>query len=213
MAQTEQRDASLVTGLRSGRPEAFEQFFRAYQAAVYRTAYGFVRDAMLAEEIVCDTFLRAFDARESLDPARPPLAWLQRVAINLAITRLRRRQLPVDSIDDTSGHGRLDLRDTSPGPVERRETEIVLARGLDRLPPALRTVIVLRYILDLSVAEISTLLHEPRSTVKHRLESGLRKLRVDLEDLREPHSVEIPVAPPVPVVVPVVAEARASVER
>lgn len=203
MAEAGQRDASLVLAIRSGRPEAFETFFRRYESAVYRTAYGFVRDPMLAEEIVCDTFLRAYDARLTLDPDRSPLPWLQRVAVNLAITRLRRSRLSTESIDDVAGHARRELSDTSPGPVERRETEIVLSRGLERLPTQLRTVVVLRYIVDLSVTEIASLLHEPRSTVKHRLNSALRRLRTDLEDRRDTRIDEVAGIAPVTVVVPV----------
>lgn len=203
MAEAELRDASLVRAIRSGRPEAFETFFRRYESAVYRTAYGFVRDPMLAEEIVCDTFLRAYDARQTLDPDRSPLPWLQRVAVNLAITRLRRGRLSTESIDDVVGHAGRELSDPSPGAVERCEIEIVLSRGLERLPMQLRTVVVLRYIVDLSVAEIASLLHEPRSTVKHRLNRALRRLRADLEDQRDTRVEDVAGIVPVPMVVPV----------
>jgi RNA polymerase sigma-70 factor, ECF subfamily len=81
----------LMCGLRDGDEASFARFYRRYEAAVHRTAVALLRDPMAAQDVVLETFARAHRARARLDPARSPLPWLQRVAINLARTELQRR--------------------------------------------------------------------------------------------------------------------------
>ncbi len=177
MAEAHTEIPALLEGMRDGDPAAFEAFFHRYQRLVFATALGLVRDRATAEEIVCDVFLRAYGSRASLDPVRSPVPWLQRVTVNLAISHLRRRRFTTSPIDDLV-HGALPRH--SPGPLERRETELFVESCLARLPVTLRAVLSLRYLLDLSVIEIADLLDEPPSTVKHRIRSGLARLRDDL---------------------------------
>jgi RNA polymerase sigma-70 factor, ECF subfamily len=170
---------ALLESMRDGDPAAFEAFFHRYQRVVFGTALGLVGDPATAEEIVCDVFLRAYGSRASLDPARSPVPWLQRVTVNLSISHLRRRRFVTSPIDDLL-HGALPR--ATPGPLERRETELYVESCLARLPVALRAVLALRYLLDLSVAEIATILEEPPTTVKHRIRLGLTRLRLELAE-------------------------------
>jgi RNA polymerase sigma factor (sigma-70 family) len=171
--------AALLDAMRSGDPSAFESFFFRYRRVVFGTALGLVRERSTAEEIVGDVFLRAYAARLTLDPERSPVPWLQRVTVNLSISHLRRRRLATAPID-----GRLHwaLSGRTPGPLERRENAIFLESCLARLPVKLRAVLSLRYLLDMSVAEIATLLDEPPSTVKHRIRVALVRLREQLAE-------------------------------
>jgi RNA polymerase sigma factor (sigma-70 family) len=170
---------ALLEGMRAGDPWAFEAFFLRYQRVVFATALGLVRERTTAEEIVGDVFLRAYAARASLDPSRSPVPWLQRVTVNLSISHLRRRRFATAPIDERL-HGALGRG--TPGPLERRENEIYIEACLARLPLKLRAVLSLRYLLDLSVSEIAILLDERPSTVKHRIRTGLRRLREQLAE-------------------------------
>lgn len=171
--------AALLESMRDGDPAAFEAFFHRYQRVVFATALGLVGERATAEEIVCDVFLRAYGARATLDPGRSPIPWLQRVTVNLSISHLRRRRFVTSPIDDLL-HGALPR--PTPGPLERRETELYVESCLARLPVPLRAVLALRYLVDLTVAEIATILEEPPTTVKHRIRAGLTRLRLELAE-------------------------------
>lgn len=180
-------DPAMVNALQADDLGAFEAFYRRYEAAVYRTAFGLVRDAMAAEDVVTEAFLRAYGARGRLDPQRSPLPWLQRITINLALNHLRRRRL---GIEDIAG-AEAAAADPAPTPdlaAEGRETVAALGRAVDRLPERLRTVTVLRYVDELSLAEIADVLDCPVGTVKSRLHHAMRALRSDL-------GTEAPAAP------------------
>jgi RNA polymerase sigma-70 factor (ECF subfamily) len=151
--------------------------YHRFARTVFRTAFGVVRDPMTAEEIVADTFLRAHAHRARLDPERSPLPWLQRVAINIAIERLRRPRVIQESFDALDGSSR---EPAGLGPSDREDDAMVVDQALRRLPASHRAVVALRYFIDLSVVEIATLMGDPPSTVKHRLRVALAKLRSDI---------------------------------
>ncbi len=184
MAEPEPDDASLVNSVRDGDLKAFEAFYRRYETAVYRTALALLRDEMAAEEVVADTFLRAHGARERIDAARSPLPWLQRIAVNLALNRLRRRSLGLEPLPE-----RDRWPDPATGPesaLEQREMTMALAQGIARLPAPMRAVVVLRFVQESSLAEIAETLECPVGTVKSRLHNALRLLRDDLRHEFEP---------------------------
>ncbi|MGZ3586815.1 MAG: RNA polymerase sigma factor [Candidatus Limnocylindrales bacterium] len=168
-------------------PAAFAAFYARHEGVVFRTALGMTRDASVAEEVVTDTFLRAYIARGTLDPARSPVPWLQKVAINLCVNRLRRRRLPSQPLDDVTAHAVRD-RDPSRSPehvTEQHEAMEALLAGIARLKPRQRAVIVLRFLHDYSLAQIAETLDEPLGTVKSRLHGAVHALRDDLNaDLR-----------------------------
>lgn len=179
MTEREHDVATLCNDVRGGDLKAFEAFYHRYEAAVYRTALALLRDTMTAEEVVTDTFLRAHTARERLDPARSPLPWLQRIAINLALNHLRRRRLGLEPLPDSPQWP--DAVASAPeSALEQRETSAALARGIERLPDPMRAVVVLRFVQDASLAEIAETLDCPLGTVKSRLHKALRLLRADL---------------------------------
>ena len=191
MAEREPTEATLCEQVRSGDLTAFEAFYRQHEAAVYRTALALVRDAMTAEEVVTDTFLRAHAARERLDPARPPLPWLHRIAVNLALNHLRRRRFGLEPLPDAAPWP----DETAAAPeraAEHRETSAVLARGIERLPEHMRAVVVLRFVQDASLADIAETLGCPVGTVKSRLHNALRLLRADLQSELRPSTEPSP---------------------
>ena len=82
--------------------DAFEEFFLRYRTPIYRTAYGLTGDPTVAEEILQDTFARAYKRRDTLRPGVSPLPWLHRVALNLCYSRLARRRPASEPIDASS---------------------------------------------------------------------------------------------------------------
>lgn len=160
----------------------FETVFETHYRDVARYVYLVTRGQDDAEEIVAETFTRAFAAwREGRGPAGRPLPWLLVIARHLARDRARRRRLiawlPLVGAADASP----DLRTESAGPdTQAATTEFWLwLDALSRaLPARQREVIFLRYQRDLTDAEIGEILHLSASgvrTLAARAISGLRR--------------------------------------
>ena len=149
--------------------EAFDRVVSRYGLQVLRTARLIVRDEALAEDVVQETFLKAwrhFDSLRDQDPA----GWLNRIAVNESISLWRRRHR-FDALLER--FGRQPPQEQEAG----SETKLDLRRALDRLTAEQRAVIVLRYYQDLSVEETAQALAIPIDTAKSRLKAGLRRLR------------------------------------
>jgi RNA polymerase sigma-70 factor (ECF subfamily) len=174
-------DRALVRRMQADDLAAFEQFFVRYRSPIYRTAYGMTGDRQAAEEILQDTFARAWQRRATLLPDVSPVPWLHRVALNLCYSRLGRRRLRADPIEDSmAGH----LRDRAVEPAERAERQelrLIVRDGVAGLPPKHQSVVVLYYLHGLSLQETSELLGVALGTVKSRLHYALRSLRSRLE--------------------------------
>jgi len=164
--------------------DAFEEFFLRYRTPIFRTAYGLTGDPQAAEEILQDTFDRAYRRRATLRTDVSPLPWLHRVAMNLCYSRLARRRPLSEPIE---GPGAQLLPDGAIAPAERAEqTELrqIVRDGVRALPDKHRSVVVLYYLYGMSLQETETLLNVRLGTVKSRLHYALRALRADLEDDR-----------------------------
>jgi RNA polymerase sigma-70 factor (ECF subfamily) len=175
-------EALLLRRIRADDLDAFEAFFARYRGPVYATAYAVLGDRHAAEEVLQDTFAKAYDWRRRLHPDVSPLPWLHRVALNFSYSRLGRRRLPWEPISEAIA--RL-VRDRDAGPADRAEREelrSIVRDGIAALPPKHRGVIVLFYLHGRSINETADILGIRPGTVKSRLHFGLRSLRARLED-------------------------------
>ena len=171
---------NLVERMQSGDLDAFEEFFTTYQRPIYATALAITRDPFLAEEVLQDCFVKAYRVRERLDPARSPLPWLQRVAINMCYSRVSRRKTLPEPITNLITNLVVDLSARPDQVVESREVLEVLQRGIDALPPKQQTAIILYYLPGYSLAEAAEIADCNVGTMKSRLHYALKALRVRL---------------------------------
>jgi RNA polymerase sigma-70 factor (ECF subfamily) len=172
-------DAELIRRLQADELDAFEAFFERYRGLIHRTAYGLTGDAGAAEEVLQDTFIRAYRHRASLRTDVSPVPWLHRVALNLCYSRLGRRRLSVEPI----GQRTTELREPGLEPaehVERQELRQSIRTGVAALPPKHQSVVVLYYLHGMSLQETSDVLGIALGTVKSRLHYALHALRVHL---------------------------------
>jgi RNA polymerase sigma factor (sigma-70 family) len=156
------------------RRAAFDRFTQNRLERAYRLAGLILRDASEAEDAVHDAAVQAWlHWGELRDPERLD-AWFDRILVNVCRARLRRRTIRVVDIDD-----RPDLpgSDAFAGLDDRD----VLHRALAMLDPDHRIAVVLRYIEDLSPAEIAARTGDREGTVKSRLHYALRQMRAALD--------------------------------
>lgn len=174
-------DAALLHRMQADDLDAFEAFFERYRTSIYRTAWGLTGDPQAAEEVLQDTFARAWRRRHILRPDVSPLPWLHRVALNLCYSRLGRRRLPSEPLGETVVGLVRDLAIEPAEHAEQEELRRIVRDGVARLPPKHQSVVILYYLHGLSLHETAELLDVRLGTVKSRLHYALRALRARLE--------------------------------
>lgn len=161
--------------------EVFRIVFDMFYERVYQTAYYMTRDPYLAQDVVQETFIKAFRGLDSVTDARKMGAWLAVIASNTAIDLMRKRNrwngIPTE---DVLLFREADKREADL-PVEaevlrRCETE-ELVRLLDRLKPEYWQVLYLRYFEGLKYEEISGLLQISVGTIKSMVHRAKQQLK------------------------------------
>lgn len=163
-------DRVLVERAQRGERAAFAQLVERYQTPVYNLAYRMLGDANDAEDAAQETFLRAYARLKTFRTDQKFATWLLAIAAHYCIGRLRRRRFLWLSLDDEALSDALPSDAPEPhDEVLRREDQREIEQLLERLAPAHRLVIVLRYWYDLSVAEIAQATGDSVGAVKVRL--------------------------------------------
>jgi RNA polymerase sigma-70 factor (ECF subfamily) len=175
-------DARLIQRLQSGDLDALGQLYDRHRLPVFRTALAITHDQDAAEDILQEVFLRLHTYVHRVDTSLPLSPWLYRITVNLSytyVTRRNRWRVPLeDFVDQLIGPAKY-----SPEPVvEHRDDLRLMQKAIDTLPFSQRVVIVLYYLNDLSLQEISEILAVPVGTVKSRLHYGRENLRRQLDN-------------------------------
>lgn len=183
-------DDRLIDRARNGDAQAFGLLVQRYQDAVYSLCYHLCGDRTDAEDLAQDAFVRFHGQLDRFRLGEPLWPWLRRLTTNSALNGLRGgrvgrvgrtdRGSRTVSLDDVAGDG--DIASAAHADVGGRawrasdDLRIDLERHLQALAPADRAVLVLRYLEDLTYAEIATLLDVPASTVETRLFRARKRL-------------------------------------
>lgn len=175
-------DAGLISAAQAGDRRAFGEIVRRYQRAVYRVAYGLTRNGTDAEDLVQETFLRAYQAIGTFRTGEPLYPWLSRIAVNLAFSLFRRRKRrPETPIDPLVESGKQWAAGDDPAEDSaRREHDEKLQAAFAELREEHRAVLVLRVVEGMSYDEIARTLGVPPGTVMSRLSRARKELRTRL---------------------------------
>ncbi|MFZ5815753.1 MAG: RNA polymerase sigma factor [Bacillota bacterium] len=174
-------EIELVERCQAGDRCAFEDLFMLYRDDVFRFAFLVVRDAALAQDVVQETFLKVFRSIAKFQFRSSFKSWLYRVAVNEAITILRRRKIK-EELDPAPGltrdQGAVPARDWQPEEAALdSEERRLLHRAIGQLDPMHRSVVVLKYFHEFSDTEIAAVIGCPPGTVKSRLHRARELLR------------------------------------
>ena len=186
MSRDDLTDEQLMTRAANGDPAALEALYDRYASAVMGLAMKIMADRATAEEIVQETFWRAWRKADSFRAGRGPFpGWLFGIARNLSIDIWRRRQTRPQPAFDGDDEQRIDL---VPDPeADVAESAWLAAKhsqvraAMADLPPAQRQVIELAYFQGLTRQEIAEAIGEPLGTIHTRARLGLQKLRESLQ--------------------------------
>lgn len=178
-------DDALMGALAGGGPareRALRELVRRHAGPLGRHLATLLRDHALVEDVVQETWLRVYEARERWRPGDVGLgAWLYRVARNLALDHLRRTARratgPIEGSDVAE--------DPGPGPVRAaigRQAADAVRRAVDDLPPQDREALLLRFDEDLSYEAIAALTGSSPAAVKQRVFRARQRVRALLEE-------------------------------
>ena len=142
------------------------------QARFYRLAYSYLHDREEALDAVQTAVCKALEKQDSLRDAGAVRTWFYRILVNVCTDVLRQRKLVTFMPPEAPDAGSYE----DPLPEDGS-----LAKRVDALPPEVSAIIRLRFYEEQSLAEISRILDCPLSTVKTRLYTGLKKLRIQME--------------------------------
>ena len=185
-------DADLVALALAREPGAFQAIMRNNNRRLYRVARGVLGDDAEAEDVVQESFVKAFRSLASFRGESSLATWLTRIAINEARARRRRRRPTVDlcKLDDIDEQGEhrvlmspiIGFGANPENDMGRVQVCGLLERAIDDLPEIFRTVFVMREIEQMSVDETACQLSILPETVKTRLHRARRLLRASLKE-------------------------------
>jgi RNA polymerase sigma factor (sigma-70 family) len=190
---TKTQTASITDGIlaqqaMAGDQYAFEALVHRYSTPLFNFIYRFLNDYDLACDILQHVFLQLYISLPTLRTGEPLKAWLFQVARNRCLDELRRkRAIHFSELEAGSDEEELSplsaMADMQPLPeelAERHDLQDHLQRAIQALPLKFRSVVLLRYISQLSFAEIGKILNMPEATAKTYFQRAKPLLRAAL---------------------------------
>ncbi len=180
-------EATLVEEARAGNAQAFTSLVNHYERNIYRLALNITASPQDAEDVLQETFLKAYKKLGQFRGQSRFYTWLVRIAVNESLMNLRRqrksrRWVSLDEPIQIEGDKPLpqEIVDWEENPEQRyarKELQQILIRAILHLEPGYRATFVLRHGQDLSIQETATLLNLSVPTVKSRLYRARLELR------------------------------------
>jgi RNA polymerase sigma-70 factor, ECF subfamily len=192
-ALPENGDMSLVAAAKLGDRRAFEILVEHHEQRLLFFALRMTRNREDAEDVVQQSFQKAFTHLDKFEGKSSFSTWLTRVAINEALMLLRKgsgsREVPIEV---ASGNEETisapEIPDSGPGPEDsysQRERKRILFAAMNRLTPGVRKAIELRELNELSTVETARVMGLSVQAVKGRIFNGRKKLRQTLKRIVE----------------------------
>lgn len=176
-------DEELLKQYQQGDTHAFHTLVERYAAPIFNLAYRLTRDRMEAENITQETFLRIVTSRQRIRLDEPIKPYVFRIALNLCRDLARKRH-PVLFADLTRTEPDQDAEesiiDDAPEPWEKiaqAELQARLSDAVKQLPARYQAVLILRYVEDLSYADIAKTIGLSLNTVRTHLRRAKQQLR------------------------------------
>jgi RNA polymerase sigma-70 factor, ECF subfamily len=173
-----------------GDQNAFGEIVELYKDKVFQLSYRMLGNRHEAEDIAQEAFLRAYVNIHRFNIDLKFSTWLYRIATNLCIDRIRKKKPDYYLDAEVAGTDGLTMYSQIPSnaslpedDVESLELQDSIQKEISKLPEKYRAVIVLKYIEELSLNEISEILDLPLGTVKTRIHRGREALRKQLRHM------------------------------
>lgn len=179
-------DEQLVEAAIKDTPEAFGEIVKRWERKIFALCFGMLHREEDARDAAQETFIAAYRNLSNFRGEAKVSSWLHRIAVNQCLTKQRRSKVRAESyLEDESVGDELNF--AAPGHLspakttEQNERLKLVRQAVSSLPEDLREVIVMKEFQDMTFQEISDSLEIPLSTVKSRVYTALKQLRLKLE--------------------------------
>jgi len=176
-------DRIAISRLKQGDLSAVEPLVKRYQVQAVHAAYAILHYQALAEDVVQTAFVKVVQRIHQFDEERPFAPWFFRIVINDAVKVAKKKKHNIsldEQLDQPTAQLAKWLIDPEPKPeqlLEEKEVRQTILKAMQRLTPEQRAVIVMRYFLEMSEADMSEEMERPLSTVKWWLRDARKRLR------------------------------------
>jgi len=184
-------EEALVKRALDGDQKAYQTIFEAYEQRIFHIIVKIVRNSEEAQDLVQETFIKAFGSLKSYNPDYRFTTWLYKIAANTSIDYIRKKKIQTMSLDQPietkDGEVGMEVADMSHHPereYSEKEKRLSISEAIDSLPEKYKQVIIMRHQEDKSYEQIAELLKVPVGTVKARIFRARELLKKKLKSIR-----------------------------
>lgn len=182
------RDISIIDRFKKGEKAAFEELVLIYQDRIYNLCRHMLHNAHEAEDAAQDTFIKAYQHLKHFRPEASLYTWLYRIAVNTCLD-YKKKPFWESLFTKFEGEPFIDEPASAwPSPetvYASKQIGLALHNSIRRLPPKLRTAIILNEIEGLSYGEIADVLEISIGTVKSRISRARDELKISMKRFTE----------------------------
>lgn len=166
-------DLELVEEVKAGQRNSFSELVRRHQKALVRLCVRFTHDLDMAEEIVQESFIKAYEKIHLFEGRASFKSWLFQIAVNTAKNSLRANRHETVNVDNVH----ISVNAVAESGMVKRDIAAALSAEVDRLPHRQRMAVVLRIYEDLSFKEIAQIMDCPYDTAKANFRHAVLKIK------------------------------------
>lgn len=181
-------DEQLVEAAQNDNADAFGAIVKRWERKIFALCFGILQREDDARDAVQETFIAAFRHLKNFRGDAKVSSWLHRIAVNQCLTKKRRAKVRGESsLENETGIEEVSAF-ASPHASPARQTEakqkiLLIRRAVQALPNELKEIVVMKEFEEMTFQEISETLEMPLSTVKSRLYTALKQLKMKLEKM------------------------------
>lgn len=183
---TDLTDEQLVEMAIADDAQAFGEIVKRWERKIFALCFGMLAREEEARDAAQETFISAFRNLRNFRGEAKVSSWLHRIAVNQCLTQMRRAKTRSESFldDEDEAADKIFVAPSRQMPsrtAEQNERMAIVRQAVNALPPDLRQIVVMKEFEEMTFQDIADVLDVPLSTVKSRLYTGLKQLRMKLE--------------------------------
>ncbi len=171
-----QTENEIIQTIISGNKSAFAGLVEKHQSVLLRVAFRYVKDAELAEDVVQESFIKAYKKLESFEGRSSFRSWMYQITANTAKNKLRKKKFDTVDIDKVP----LAVEQTMDASIYLSDVNSMLMTEINSLPNKQRQALTLRIFDDLSFKEVAAIMDCPYDTAKANYRHAINKLKTQM---------------------------------